>query len=58
LIIFDNFGIVEKLKRDSRYVHLGRLSFENNKIYLNPINTKVDEITAWDREINIFKLSF
>ncbi len=56
LIVFDNPGIVEKLRKDKRYIHAGALILKNNKKYLNPINTKVDQITGWDKEVNIFTL--
>lgn len=56
LVVFDNMEIVEKLMKDKRYMHVGTLILENNKKYLNPINTKIDQITGWDKKINIYKL--
>jgi len=54
LIVFDNLEIVEKLRKDKRYIHAGALILENNNKYLNPINTKIDQITGWDKKVNIF----
>jgi len=56
LVVFDNLEIVEKLKEDKRYIHAGALLLDNIKKYLNPINTKIDQITGWDKKVNIFKL--
>lgn len=56
LVVFDNLEIVDKLKEDKRYIHAGTLLLDNNKRYLNPINTEIDQITGWDKEVNIFKI--
>ncbi len=56
LIVFDHPATVDKLRKDKRYIYAGRLKFENNKKYLNPINTKVDQITEWAKEANVFIL--
>jgi hypothetical protein len=56
LVIFDNPEIVEKLRKDKRYIHAGALKLKNYERHLNPINTKVDEITNWDNEVNVYIL--
>jgi hypothetical protein len=56
IIVFDNLEIAKKLRNDERYIHAGALKFKNNIKYLNPINTHIDQITGWDKEVNIFKI--
>jgi len=56
LLVFDNLGIVDKLKRDGRYLHLARIKLKKDERYWNFPRIKHDEITAWDREVNIFVL--
>ncbi|GBE17304.1 hypothetical protein BMS3Abin15_01145 [bacterium BMS3Abin15] len=54
IVVFDNPEIVEKLKKDKRYIHAGALKLKNDKRYLNAVNVKQDEIKGWDEEVNIF----
>ncbi|HDH05253.1 MAG TPA: hypothetical protein ENH01_06005 [Nitrospirae bacterium] len=56
LLVFDNPEIVEKLKKDKRYIHAGAVKLENSKRYLNAVNIKQDEIKGWDKEVNVFIL--
>ncbi len=56
LLVFDNPTIVEKLKHDNRYDHIASKQFKDDKRYLNTVNIKLDGITGWDKEVNIFLL--
>lgn len=56
LLVFDNPEVVNKLNEDERYIHSGALKLKNYNKYLNPINAKVDEITNWDNEVNVYIL--
>ena len=56
IVVFDNPDIVEKIKKDKRYIHTGALKLKNNKKYLNAVNIKQDEITGWEKEVNIFPI--
>jgi hypothetical protein len=56
LLVFDNPEIVKELDGHERYIHAGSVALENYQKYLNPINAKVDQITNWDDEVNIFVL--
>jgi hypothetical protein len=57
LLVFDNLDIVEALKMDDRYNHLGSIKLREDKRYWNFSNVKHDQITAWDKEVNIFILA-
>ncbi len=56
LLVFDNLGIVEMLKRDKRYVHIASIKLKKDSRYLHAVNIKQDEITEWDNEVNVFSL--
>jgi hypothetical protein len=59
LVIFDRPGIVEELKRDSRYVHAGSLKLDVKGRYDHAAKWVVTEheiITGWDEKVNIFTL--
>lgn len=59
LVVFDNPEVVEKLKLDGRYVHLGSIKLSSHKGYEHAVNwivTGHEIITGWDDEVNIFYL--
>jgi len=56
LLVFDNLQIVEELKKDKRYVYVASKAFKPDIRYMNAVNIVQDEITGWDKEVNIFTL--
>ncbi len=56
LLVFDNLSIVEELKEDNRYTHIASIKLREDKRYWDFPRIKHDEITAWDKEVNIFVL--
>jgi hypothetical protein len=54
LVVFDNLGIVEDLKKDTRYIHLASIKLKKDTRYSNAPSVKRDEVTAWDEVVNIF----
>ncbi len=59
LVVFDNPGIVEELKRDGRYVHAGSLKLNGKDKYEHAAKWVISEheiITGWDEEVSIFTL--
>jgi hypothetical protein len=56
LLVFDNSTMVRKLKDDDRYLLLGSIKLRKDERYWNVPYIERDEITAWDKEVNIFAL--
>ncbi len=59
LLVFDNPGIVEELKRDGRYAHAGSLQLNGKDRYEHAAKWVIVEheiITGWDEEVSIFTL--
>jgi hypothetical protein len=56
ILIFDNLDIVEKFKIDNRYVHIATVKLKSDDRYWTFPNIELDQITTWDREVNIFTL--
>lgn len=56
ILIFDNLDMVKKFKIDNRYVHIATVKLKSDDRYWTFPNIKLDQITAWDREVNIFTL--
>lgn len=56
LLVFDSPEIVESLKIDERYRHIGHKRFRKDSRYLYAVNTAQDNIKGWDREIDVFVL--
>lgn len=58
LIVFDNLELVESLKKDDRFIHESTINLKEDSRYLNPLNTEIDQISAWDRNVNVFLVSY
>ena len=59
LVVFDDPGIVEELKRDGRYIHAGSVRLYNNDRYEHAANwiiSEYDIVTGWDSAVNVFTL--
>lgn len=59
LLVFDNLEIVEKLKRDDKYIHIASIKLKDNKRYESTVNINIrghEILTGWDDEVNIFSL--
>ncbi|MBI4699296.1 MAG: hypothetical protein HY758_10455 [Nitrospirae bacterium] len=56
LLVFDNPGITEYLKKDSRYIHMADIKLKDDPRYAYEVNIEQDEIAGWDKEVNIFEL--
>ena len=56
LIVFDNLKIVEKIKKDKRYINVGTRKLRDDERYVNAVNINQDEIIGWDKEVNIFEV--
>jgi hypothetical protein len=57
LLVFDNMELVERLKRDNRFIHTASIDLKEESQYLNRLNTEIDQISAWDRSVNIFLIN-
>jgi len=58
ILVFDNTDIVDKLKNDTQFVHLGSKKIYNKR-YEDTVNINIRDheiITGWDQEVNIFRL--
>ena len=56
IIVFDNPEIVEKIKNDKRYIFIASKKLRQDKRYMYAVNIGQDEITEWDKEVNIFEI--
>jgi hypothetical protein len=57
LLVFDNAEIVQVLKNDRRYAHVGRVKLREDSRYENAVNVKRDLVKKWDREVNVFLIN-
>ncbi|MBI5739870.1 MAG: hypothetical protein HZA16_04035 [Nitrospirae bacterium] len=57
LLVFDNAEVVEKIKKDGRYIHLTQQKLRKDIRYAHAVNIEQDNITGWDEEVNIFQLA-
>jgi hypothetical protein len=57
LIVFDNLDIVEQLKSDPRYKHLATIDLKRDERYWSFPDIERDQISAWDKEVNVFVLT-
>ena len=59
ILVFDNSDIVDKLKNDTQFVHLGSKKIYDER-YEGTVNINIRDhelITGWDKELNIFTLN-
>lgn len=56
LLVFDNQEIADQLKNDTRYVHIASIKLGDDPRYSYTAEIQKDEITGWDKEVNIFVL--
>jgi len=57
ILVFDNPDIVERLKNDTRFVHLATKKIYDNR-YEETVNINIRDheiITGWDKEVNLFE---
>jgi len=57
LLVFDSPEIVNNLNKDKRFDNMGHKKLRNEDRYLRAVNIEQDNITSWDKEVNIFRLA-